>query len=360
MANKILELFGIDTDPILGLDIGSTAVKIMELSRKNGRIRVERYAMEPLEPGVVVEKIIMKREKVVAALKAVAIKAQIISKKVCVSIPNSTAITKIIELGSDLSDRDIGLEIEMDAERHIPYPLEDVNLDYTVIGPVAGKEDLVNVLLVASKKENIENIEEIVTEAGLDIAVVGIDSFAVQRSYEFLAKKLPEGAQDKIVAVFDVGATTMTLNVFDRKNIVYTREQAFGGQHLIDQIQNTYGLTYDEAILALTYEDLPSDYYTEILEPFKQSVAQQVIRLSQLFFSSGNYSTVDFVFLTGGGSAFTGIDGLVQSKLNIKTFMANPFADFLLASQISEGVFNKDLPRLMIACGLALRNLTQR
>ena len=162
MANKILELFGLDTDPILGLDIGSTAVKIMELSRKNGRIRVERYAMEPLEPGVVVEKIIMKREKVVAALKAVAIKAQIISKKVCVSIPNSTAITKIIELGSDLSDRDIGLEIEMDAERHIPYPLEDVNLDYTVIGPVVGKEDLVNVLLVASKKENIENNQFII------------------------------------------------------------------------------------------------------------------------------------------------------------------------------------------------------
>jgi type IV pilus assembly protein PilM len=360
LINKFMEFIGVDTDPILGLDIGSTAVKIIGLTKVGDKIKLEFYAFEPLEPGAVVEKNIKDREKVVNAIKAVVKKAKIASTKVCVAIPSATSITKIIQLSSDLSDKEIGSEIDFEAERYIPYPLEDVNLDYSVVGPVKDNAELVNVLLAVSKSENIENIVDLVSDAGLVALIVDIDSFAIERAFELVANKLPEHGKNKVVAVFDIGATITTMNVFDHNSIVYTREQGFGGQHLIDEIQNIYGLTYPEAIAAIKNENLPADYYQEVLEPFMQTVAQQINRFCQFFFSSGNYTTIDYIFLTGGGSSIKDLDILIQSKLQIKTFIADPFSDFTIPSGINQEEFKRDIPRLMCCCGLALRNLATK
>lgn len=361
MAKKnILEMFGLDTTPIMGLDISSSAIKLLELTKHGDQIRVERYAMEPLEPGIVVERNIINKERVIAAIKALIEKNKIHGKKVSVSIPNSACITKTIKMNAELNDKEIGSEIELEAEKYIPYPLDEVNMDYTVVGPSDKDEGMVDVLLVASKVENADNLEEVLLAAGLVPAIIDVDSFAIAGAFDIVINNLPAQARSKVLAIFDIGATTTTLNVFNNKKHIYTREQSFGGQQLIDEIQHRYGLTYEEAIVAFQFQELPDDYTMEILEPFKQSVAQQVNRFCQYFFSSGDFSAIDYVFLTGGVSAITGIENLIQNKIQTKTFIANPFADFVIPRHINADTFKRDIPRLMMCCGLALRNITQK
>lgn len=360
MIKKIFDFFGIDTDPSIGLEISSTAIKMMLLSKNaNNQIVLENYVFEALEPGIVVEKNIINRERVIAAIKDAYKKMNVATKKVCISIPSSTSITRNIKMSADLSDKEIGSEIELEAERYIPYPLDEINLDYTIIGPVDDDPDQVDVVLAVSKIDNVDMILDIISEAGLVAGIVDIDSFALQRAFDPMVKKLSTQGKRKIVAIFDIGATVTTLNIFEHNKIIYNREQAFGGQHLVDEVENVYGLTYEEAINAIKYNDLPEEYYKEILEPFKQTIAQQISRFCQYFFSSGDYNAIDYLFLTGGGSNVSGLDSLVQSKLQIKTLVANPCSEFLLAPHIKNDSFQMDVHRMMICTGLALRNVQE-
>jgi type IV pilus assembly protein PilM len=355
--NSILEFFGFDTDPIIGLDIGLTAVKILQLGKAGDRIKVEHYAMVPLEQGVVSEKNVVDRDRVVGAIKAAIRLSGIKTKRVCASISNSMAITKVLKYEAGLSDKEIGSEIEMEAGKYIPYPLTEVNLDYTVLGPVANNDNLMNVLLIASKSENIDNISGLIIEAGLIPTIIDVDAYAIARAFELVAKKLPGQGKNKVIGILDIGSTLSTLNILDNGNIVYAREQTFGSEQLLDEIQNIYSLTYDEAILALRYETLPKDFYPEVLEPFKQSVAQQVSRFCQFFFSAGDYNSIDYIFITGGCANVFGLDTAIQNKLQIKTFVANPFDEMIISPSINKEEFQYETLRLMKCCGLALRNV---
>lgn len=342
------------------MDIGSTAVKILQLAKSGDRIRVDHFAIEPLEPGIVHEKNIVDRDRVLAAIRVAIKKSGIKSKNICVSISNSMAVTKTIKMSAEFNDKEIGNEIELDANKYIPYPLSEINLDYTVLGPVENVEGMVNVLLVFSKSDNVNNIAGLVIDAGLTPAIVDVDAFAIAEAFDLVAKKLPAQGKNKIIAIFDIGATITTLNIIDRGNVVYMREQAFGSQQLIDEIENIYGLNYEEAIQAMRYESLPKDFYQEVLEPFKQTVAQQISRFCQFFFSAGDYSGIDYIFLTGGCTSIFGLDKVVQDKLAIKTFVANPFDDMALAPYINKDDFEYAMPRLMKCCGLALRNVMNK
>lgn len=352
-----MEFFGFETDPIVGLDIGSSAVKVMQLSRVNDHLRVDNFAMEPLAPGVILEKNIVDRQKVVDAIKAVMLKAGIKSQKICVALSNAVAITKVVKMAASLNDKDIGTEIELEAGKIIPYPMNEINLDYVVLGPVPNMETMVHVLVVASKSDNVDAISTILIDAGLTPTIIDIDSYAIARAFELVAKRLPEHGKDKIIAIFDIGATMTTLTILDNMQVVYMREQAFGSQQLIDEIQNIYGLTYEESLVAMRYESLPKDYYREVLEPFKQTIAQQVSRACQFFISGGDYSTIDYVFLTGGCTEIFGLEKNVQDKLQVKTFVANPCADLVLNNNINKDEFKSATERLMKCCGLAMREM---
>lgn len=357
---NIMELLGFDTDPIVGLDIGASAVKILQLGKHGDRIRVENFAMEQLEPGLVRERNIIDRDKVVAAIKSAMKKSGIKTQKVCISISNSMAITKVLKMADDLNDKDIGGEIEIEASKYIPYPLSEINLDYTVLGPVQNSAGMMNVLLVASKSDNVDNIAGLVIDAGLNPVVVDIDAYAISRAFTLVAKKLPAQGKNKVVAIFDIGATITTMNVLENDNVIYMRDQIFGSQQLIDEIQSIYGLTYEEAILSLRYENLPKDFYPEILDPFKHTLAQQINRFCQFFFSAGEKNSIDYIFLTGGFADAFGLDKVIQDKLQFKTFVAHPFDDMLLANHINKDEFKNATPHLMKCCGLALRNIKEK
>ena len=356
MKNKLLKLFGLSSDPIIGIDVGSSAIKLLYIVKAGNQYCVEKYAVEPLTPGVVIEKTIKDPAALVQALKKLMEKQDLAGLVACISVPNSQAITRIIQLSAELSEKDIATEIDLEADRYIPYAIDEVNLDFVVMGKSAKSEELIDVLLTVSKSENVDSRVKLLEEANLTTEIVEIDSFAMERAFALLAAQLPNHGVNQIVAVVDIGATLTMLNIFHNKRSIYTREQSFGGQHLINEISTRYGLTHEDAVQAIKYGNLPDDYIVEVLQPFKETVAKQVNRACQFFFSSGEHHEIHALFLTGGTSNIPGLAELVSAEVGVKTAIANPFANMLVSSQINEHMLMEDALGLMTCCGLALRN----
>ncbi|MCQ2033729.1 type IV pilus assembly protein PilM [Stutzerimonas kunmingensis] len=352
----MLGLFTKKANTLLGIDISSTSVKLLELSRSGSRYRVEAYAVEPLPANAVVEKNIAELEGVGEALQRVVAKAKTGCKSAVVAVSGSAVITKIIEMDAGLSDEELENQLKIEADQYIPYPLEEVAIDFEVQGPAPRSPGRAEVLLAACRKENVEIREAALALAGLTAKVVDVEAYALERSYGLLAPQLGAAHGELTVAVVDIGATMTTLSVLHNGRTIYTREQLFGGRQLTEEIQRRYGLSQEEAGLAKKQGGLPDDYDSEVLLPFKEAVVQQVSRSLQFFFAAGQFHDVDCILLAGGTASIPGLDHMIQQKIGTQTLVANPFADMALSSKVNAGALASDAPALMIACGLALRS----
>lgn len=277
----MLQLFG--TSSLVGLDISSTSVKLLELSKHNGHYRVESYAVEPVAAGAVVEKTIVDAESVGAAIHQAVRRSRTTAKHAAVAVAGSNVITKIIALPATLNDDDMATQIELEADHYIPYPLDEVNLDFEVIGPSERDPDVAEVLLAASRRENVDIRVAAVELGGLTAKVVDVEAYAAENVVALMAQQMKSLSAAQVIVIFDMGATMTSLTVLDHLKIVYTREQSFGGKQLTEEIQNRYGLSYEEAGRAKRHGGLPADYEDEVLTPFKQAMAQQVARSLQFF-----------------------------------------------------------------------------
>jgi type IV pilus assembly protein PilM len=255
-----------------------------------------------------------------------------------------------------LSDQELESQIQLEADQYIPYPLEEVNLDFEVVGPSDKNPDLVDVLLAASRSENVDDRVAALEMAGLVANIVDVEAYAMENACSQLVDQMPEHGEDQTIAIADIGATTTTLNVLHNNKIIYTREQNFGGRQLTEEIQRRYGLSLEEAGMAKRQGGLPDNYVPEVLDPFKEAMAQQVSRSLQFFFSSSAYNNVDHIILAGGSSSIVGVDDLIEEKLGTPASVANPFANMSVASKVKHQALSADAPALMIACGLALRS----
>lgn len=338
---------------LVGLDISSTSVKLLELSIQDGRYRVESYGVEPLPMNAVVERNIADTEGVGDAIERLVKRARPRTRAAAAAVTGSAVITKVIDMEADMSDDERETQIRLDADQYIPYPLSEVNLDFEVIGPAA-VPNRVSVLLAASRSENIEQRVDTLEIGGLTAKVIDVEAYAMERAFALIIDTLPSSPE--IVAVIDIGHTLTTLNVLRDEKIIYTREQMFGGKQLTEDIQRRYGLSFEEATRAKREGNLPDDYEPEVLRPFMESVVQQVTRSLQFFFSSSQYNDVDHILLAGGSASIAGLAGLIQEKLSNRVSVANPFLQMNFASQIDTSAIENDAPSLMIACGLALRS----
>lgn len=352
----MLGLFNKTANTLLGIDISSTSVKLLELSRSGGRYRVEAYAVEPLPPNAVVEKNIAEIEGVGQALTRVLAKARSGGKNVAVAVAGSAVITKTIEMDAGLSEDELENQLKIEADQYIPYPLEEVAIDFEVQGLSPRNPERAEVLLAACRKENVEVREAALALAGLTAKVVDVEAYALERAFALLESRLAGGHGELTVAVVDVGATMTTLSVLHNGKTIYTREQLFGGKQLTEEIQRRYGLSFEDAGLAKKRGGLPDDYDSEVLLPFKQAVVQQVSRSLQFFFAAGQFSEVDCILLAGGTASLAGLDRLIEQKIGTPCVVANPFADMALASKVNAAALASDAPALMIACGLAMRS----
>jgi len=348
-------LFSAKTPPLIGVDISSTAVKLLQLSEVGGRYRVEHYAVEPLPPNAVVEKNIVEVEAVGEAIKRALARSGAKTKYAVAAVAGSAVITKVIPMTADLSDDDLEGQIQAEANQYIPYPLEEVSLDFEVLGPVKDNPEMMNVLLAASRTENVDVRVAALDIGGIVAKVVDVEAFAMENAFRLVADQLSV-PKDATVAVVDIGATMTTLIVLKNQRTIYTREQVFGGKQLTDEVMRRYGLSYEEAGLAKRQGGLPESYEIEVLEPFKEAMVQQISRLLQFFFAGSEYNKVDQVVLAGGCASITGVAEMVEEQLGVPCVVANPLANMSLSSRVQAQTLAQDAPALMIACGLALRS----
>lgn len=347
---------GRKNQPFVGIDISSTSVKLIELSKSGGRYKVESYGVEPLPADAVVEKNISDIGAVTNSLTKVLKRADTKTKRCALAVPTSSAISKVITMPADLSEDEMEGQIQLEADQYVPYPLDEVNLDFEVLGANAQNPASVDVLLVAARQEIVESRCSIAEASGLVPTIVDVESFATANAYRLLN---PDGISqhDHVVAVIDVGASMTSVTIINQEQVIYSREQPFGGRQLTEEIMRRYGLSYAEAGLAKKEGGLPDNYVPEILMPFKETLVQQAQRLLQFFSASGNYPQVAEIVLAGGTAGTPGLDELIEQQTGIKTSIANPFSRMNFDSQINQQRLGNDAPALMIAVGLAMRTL---
>ena len=341
--------------PVIGLDISSTSVKLLELSRNGDRYRVESYTVKALPPNAVVEKNIADPVAVAEVIRSMVKQSKTKLKHAAVAVAGSAVITKMIDMPSDLNDDAMESQIAAEADQYIPFPLEEVALDFEVQGISPRNPDQVEVLLAACRRENVEVRQQVLADSDLIAEKVDIEAYCMERAFELIAEQL-EDQEGQVVAIIDIGATMTTLSVLVDGKTVYTREQLFGGRQLTEEIQRRYGLSREEAGLAKKQGGLPDDYEMEVLTPFKDAVVQQVTRSLQFFFSASQYNDVDYIILAGGVASLEGLVGLIEEKLGTQTVVANPFARMSVSSRVNAVSLANDAPALMIVTGLAMRS----
>jgi len=351
-------LFTPKAPPLVGIDISSTAVKLLQLSQVGNRYRIESYAVEPLPPNAVVEKNIVEVEAVGEAIRRAVQRSGIKTRFAAAAVAGSAIITKVLPMQADLSEDDLESQIQAEANQYIPYPLEEVSLDFEILGPVKDNPEMVNIMLAASRTENVEMRAAALSLGGLTAKVIDVEAFAMENAFRLIADQMPAG-RDGLVAIIDIGATMTTLNVLRNQRSIYTREQVFGGKQLTDEVMRRYGLSYEEAGLAKRQGGLPESYEIEVLEPFKEAMTQQVSRLLQFFFAGSEHNRVDQIVLAGGCASIAGVKEMVEEQIGVPTVIASPVSAMTLSPKVQAQALQADAPALMIACGLAMRSFDQ-
>lgn len=345
---------------LVGLDISSSAVKLLELAQRGDRYLVEAYAVEPLPIDAINDKQIAQPEVVAEAIKRAMQRAGTSTKNVAVAVAGSSVITKIIQMSAALSESDMEEQIKAEADQYIPYPIEDVNLDFQILGVSDKDAGSVDVLLAACRREQVDQRVSVAELAGLKPVVVDIEAYALESACQFLSHQMPADGVNKTVAVVDMGASTTSVLVLHNKETVYTRDQAFGGKQLTEDIMRHYGMSYEDAGKAKRTGNLPEGYESEVLAHFLSDMAQQIDRSFQFFFSaSASHSQIDQIILAGGCAHIPGVDRAIQDRLQIPTAIARPFAQMSVSSRARPAVLAKDEAALLIACGLAWRTFDQ-
>ncbi len=351
-----MALFGEKRRRLLGLDIGSASIKILELARSGSGYRVESHAVQPLSPNAVVERNISSVEEVGEAIRQAHSGSRSRIRRAALAVGGAGVIARTVAMEASLSDAAIAARIDAEANRYIPHPRDEVALDFEVRGLSEQQAEQADVLLVACRRNYIESLTAALTAGNLKAAVIEPESQAIERLFALLAPRFRPQAGELVVALADLGATVTTLSVLVDGRCVFAREQPFGGGQLTEAIQRHYSLSREEAELAKRQKSLPGDYAQEVLQPFAETAAQQLSRSLRFFFSSTHYSGVDHLLLLGGAAGADGLAETLQRALETPATVADPFADMSLAPGVDHAALAADAPALALACGLAMRS----
>src|SRR3990170_1909673 len=350
------DFFKAKAPPLFGLDISSSSVKMLEIVEAGkGGYRVERYAIEPLARDAVVDGNINNLEAVTEAVKRAHKRLGTRTRHVAMAVPTGAVISKKIVVAAGLPEAELELQVETEANQYIPFALEEVNLDFQSLGPSAANPEEQEVLIAATRKEKVEDRVAVAESAGLKALVMDVEAFAQQAALGLVVQSLPNAGKDQNVAVVDVGANVMNVTVLRNDHSVYTREQAFGGNQLTQEIVTRYGMSPEEAENAKRSGGLPDDFEAEVLKPFMQNLSGEVQRALQFFFTSTQYHNVDHILLAGGSAVIAGLDEVVNTRTQVPASVANPFAAMQTSPRIQLKRLMADAPSLIVACGLALR-----
>ena len=356
MPLDLKALFGGAQGPLVGLDISTSSVRLVELSEagKDG-MRLERCASEPLPRGAVADGNIENMEQVVEAVRRLVKKSGTRAKHVALGMPPASVITKKIVLPSGMTEAQLEVQVESEAAQYIPFALDEVSLDFDVIGPVASSVEDIEVMLAAARREKVEDRVAIAESAGLKASVMDIESYAARSALDRVTAQLPGGGAGQVIALFQIGAVSTQISVMLDGTTVYEREQPFGGNSLTQDIVRAYGLAFEEAEARKKAGDLPENYQSDVLGPWLEGAALEVTRAIQFFFTSTPFTKIDQIFLAGGCALLPGLLEMIASRTRISSAVISPFKGMQLASGVRESALRGDAPAYLVACGLAMR-----
>ncbi len=341
---------------MIGLDISSSSVKLVELSQTNtGEYVLERFASEPFEKGWIADGQIEKFDEVAEAVRKVVTKSGTRTKHVAMAMPQSAVITKKIMLPAGLREEEMELQVEAEANQYIPFSLDEVSLDFCVIGPSTTSAGDVEVLIAASRKDRVQDRQGLAEAAGLKPAILDIESHASRLAMQRLVAALPGEGKDALVALFEIGAENTSLKVLRDNELLYDRDQAFGGAQLTQLISRQYGFSFEEAESKKLAGDLPEDFQNTILSPFVDSLSQEIGRALQYFFTSTPHHKVHYVMLAGGTATLPGLKDRVTELTGFASMVVNPFDGMKLGASVRESKLRREAPSYLTACGLAMR-----
>ncbi|GAA0793762.1 type IV pilus assembly protein PilM [Marinobacterium sediminicola] len=349
----MLSLFKPKTAGWVGVDIGSASVKLVALTKHGQSYQIEGYAVVPLPPAAVVDGNVEIPGEVSDAIeRGIKICGVSLSHAVT-AVPSSAVITKRLEISNAFVGMELEEQVQVEADQFIPYPLEEVALDFEVQGPVDKAPELNDILLVACRRDDADSREEAINGSGLKCEVIDIDTYAIERTLPLLQQGEPGG---QLVGIVDIGAATLTLNVFKGNKIIYNREQAFGGNDLTNMIHQQKGIEVADVERMLSSGELDEETMDMLVLPFRQTVVQQVSRALQFYYSSGSQGQLSKLYLAGGTSGLEGLSDMVAEEIGVSTHIANPFVNMQVASKVNAARLQKDAPCLLKACGLAQRS----
>lgn len=356
MSLDLKALFGGAQGPLVGLDISTSSVRLVELSDagKDG-MRLERCASEPLPRGAVADGNIENMEQVVEAVRRLVKKSGTRARNVALGMPPASVITKKIVLPAGMSEQQLELQVESEAAQYIPFALDEVSLDFDVIGPVPNSVDDIEVMLAAARREKVVDRVAIAEEAGLKASVMDVESYAARAALDHVTAQLPNAGAGQVIALFQIGAVSTQISVMLDGATIYEREQPFGGNSLTQDIVRSYGLAFEEAEARKKAGDLPENYQSDVLAPWLENAALEVTRAIQFFFTSTPFTKIDQIFLAGGCAVLPGLLDMIASRTRISSAVISPFKGMQLASGVREQALRSDAPAYLVACGLAMR-----
>lgn len=355
---SLRSLFSREPEPLLGLDISSASVKLVELGRnKRGDLVLERCALEVLEPGWVVGGNIEKFDEVASAIQRLVKKSGSQAKNVAMALAPSLVITKKITLPAGNTDEELEVLVEAEGNQYIPFPLEEVNLDFCVLGPSPNAADEVDVLIAATRRERVQDIQGLAEAAGLKPVVIDLSSLALGRAVSRLVNELPDADTQAapLIALLKLGAQTTSMLIIQNDEVLYERDQAFGGAQLTQALMSQYGYSYMEAEQKKRSGELPQDFRVNVLRPFIDNLIPEIGRSIQFFFASTPHNKIDLMMLAGGTASLPRLSQVVAEQTSIPCRVANPFEGMLIGDAVRQSRMANEANSYMTACGLALR-----
>ncbi len=341
---------------IVGLDIGSSAVKLVELrEKKAGSYQLVKAGLEPLSPEAIVDGSIMDSSMVVETIQRLNSSLGVKNSNYGTSLSGHSVIIKKISLPSMSAD-ELAESIQWEAEQYIPFDINDVNLDYVPLTP-PGTGESIDVILVAVKKEKINDYTSVIGQAGRTAALVDVDAFAVQNAYEMNYRV----EQGKVLALVNVGASVTNVNILSGSTSLFWRDITFGGNQYTDAIQRELNLSFAQAE-GLKRGEAAGDHTIQQVIPILNSVsedfASELRKTLDFFTATSGAERVDSIMLSGGGAGALNLETILRDKFGIDVEIMNPFKNVTF----NEGEFNPEwisevAPSMAVAVGLAIRKV---
>ncbi|NNC98782.1 MAG: type IV pilus assembly protein PilM [Gammaproteobacteria bacterium] len=348
-----MKLFQSKSKAVIGIDIGTHSIKLVELAGSYANPRVIAWGITPLPAGAFSENTIANAELIADALAGLITKSGAKGDSVAVSVSSSHAITKVLGMPADISEFEMEEQISIEALHFIPYPIDEVNIDFEVLGPSTVNEQENDVLLVACRRSIVDDYIDLIEDSEMNLSYVDIDTYALERVYR--SQNSLGAKSDQPVALFDIGSSSSHLMVVDDDRVLYSRHQNFGAAQLVKLIRKEYGVSSEEAEEILLSSQPPGDFLTAVQEPFIEMLRQEVSRALQFFYSSSAFSNIDSIVLSGSCCSLNGLAGDLEVKMRTKVSVLNPIANATV--QMNREAISGVAPGLSIAYGLSLRGL---